>query len=211
MMKKNKNRIILSSIVILLPMLIGLIIWNQLPQDVATHFSFNGQPNGYSSKEFTVFLLPIIILVIHLFCVFAVNADPKSKNINKKMFSIILWICPLVSVFICSCIYGYTLGYIKNIGFITGLLLGTLYIVLGNYLPTVKPNYTVGIRVPWTLNDQDNWYHTHRFGGKCMLLSGILLIVLLPFMNMFMLLALVLIPGILPIIYSYLYHQKKAR
>ena len=44
---------------------------------------------------------------------------------------------------------GITLGFIKNIGFITGLLLGTLYIVLGNYLPTVKPNYTVGIRVPW--------------------------------------------------------------
>ena len=62
----------------------------------------------------------------------------------------------MVSVFICNCIYGYTLGFIKNIGFITGLLLGTLYIVLGNYLPTVKPNYTVGIRVPWTLNDQYN-------------------------------------------------------
>lgn len=165
-MKRNKNKVILSSIVVLLPMVIGLLIWNQLPKDVATHFSFNGQPDGYSSKEFAVFVLPLIIFVMHIFCIFAVNADPKSKNINNKMYSIILWICPLVSVFICNCIYGYTLGFIKNIGFITGLLLGTLYIALGNYLPTVKPNYTVGIRVPWTLNDQDNWYHTHRFSGK---------------------------------------------
>ena len=195
-MKRNKNKVILSSIVVLLPMVIGLLIWNQLPKDVATHFGFNGQPDGYSSKEFAVFVLPLIIFVIHLFCIFAVSTDPKSKNINDKMYSIVLWICPLVSVFICNCIYGYTLGFIKNIGFITGLLLGTLYIVLGNYLPTVKPNYTVGIRVPWTLNDQDNWYHTHRFSGKCMVLGGVLLIMLLPFMDMFMLFTLALVPGI---------------
>ena len=124
-MKRNKNKVILSSIVVLLPMVIGLLIWNQLPKDVATHFGFNGQPDGYSSKEFAVFVLPLIIFVIHLFCIFAVSTDPKSKNINDKMYSIVLWICPLVSVFICNCIYGYTLGFIKNIGFITGLLLGT--------------------------------------------------------------------------------------
>lgn len=211
MMKQNKNRILLSSLVVLLPMVIGLFIWNELPQKIATHFSFNGQPNCYSSKKFTVFVLPLIILVIHLFCAFGVNADPKSNNINKKMYSIVLWICPMISLFVCSCIYGYTLGFIKNVSFIAGLLLGTLYIVLGNYLPTVKPNYTVGIRVPWTLNNRDNWYHTHRFGGKCMVLGGILLIALLPFMNIFILLVLALIPGVLPIIYSYLYNRKKAR
>ena len=71
-MKRNKNKVILSSIVVLLPMVIGLLIWNQLPKDVATHFSFNGQPDGYSSKEFAVFVLPLIIFVIHLFCIFAV-------------------------------------------------------------------------------------------------------------------------------------------
>ena len=77
-MKRNKNKVILSSIVVLLPMVIGLLIWNQLPKDVATHFSFNGQPDGYSSKEFAVFVLPLIIFVIHLFCIFAVSTDPKS-------------------------------------------------------------------------------------------------------------------------------------
>lgn len=51
MMKRNKNKVILSSIVVLLPMVIGLLIWNQLPKDVATHFGFNGQPDGYSSKN----------------------------------------------------------------------------------------------------------------------------------------------------------------
>lgn len=157
MIKQNKKMIILTSIVTLLPIVIGLLLWNQLPQLMATHFNFNGQPNGYSSKTFTVFVLPLILLVIHLFCVIGTSIDPKSKNINKKIFSIVLWISPLISLLVCSCIYGYALGYITNISFLTELMIGVLFIVLGNYIPTVKPNYTVGIRTSWALDDPDNW------------------------------------------------------
>ena len=64
MIKQNKKMIILTSIVTLLPMVIGLLLWNQLPQLMATHFNFNGQPNGYSSKTFTVFVLPLILQVL---------------------------------------------------------------------------------------------------------------------------------------------------
>lgn len=67
MIKQNKKMIILTSIVTLLPIVIGLLLWNQLPQSIATHFNFNGQPNGYSSKNFTVFVLPLILLISHLF------------------------------------------------------------------------------------------------------------------------------------------------
>lgn len=83
-MKRNKNKVILSSIVVLLPMVIGLLIWNQLPKDVATHFGFNGQPDGYSSKEFAVFVLPLIIFVIHLFCIFAVSTDQNPKILMTR-------------------------------------------------------------------------------------------------------------------------------
>ena len=194
MIKQNKKMIILTSIVTLLPIVIGLLLWNQLPQLMATHFNFNGQPNGYSSKTFTVFVLPLILLVIHLFCVIGTSIDPKSKNINKKIFSIVLWISPLISLLVCSCIYGYALGYITNISFLTELMI----------------NYTVGIRTSWALDDPDNWYHTHRFGGKCMVIGGILLIVLSPFMNLFIFFIFVFIPVLLPIIYSYLYFRKKS-
>lgn len=209
MIKENKKMIIFTSIVTLLPIVIGLLLWNQLPQSIATHFNFNGQPNGYSSKEFMVFGLPLIILIIHLFCVIVINIDPKSKNINNKIYKIIVWICPFVSILVCSCIYGYNLGFIVNISFLTELMVGILYVALGNYLPTVKQNYTIGIRVSWTLDDPDNWYHTHRFCGKCMVIGGVLLIVLSPFMNMFFFFIFALVPVVLPIIYSYLYYRKK--
>lgn len=77
-----------------------------------------------------------------------------------------------------------------------------------NFLPTVKPNYTIGFRIPWTLNDPDNWYHTHRFGGKCMVIGGIIMILTSPLQNMWILLAAAIVPCLLPAIYSYLYYRK---
>ena len=83
MIKQNKKMIILTSIVTLLPIVIGLLLWNQLPQLMATHFNFNGQPNGYSSKTFTVFVLPLILRVMHLFCGLGTSFVRMSKYFNK--------------------------------------------------------------------------------------------------------------------------------
>lgn len=84
MIKQNKKLLLLTSVITLLPVFIGLFLWNQLPDSVATHFGLNNQPDGYSSKAFAVFGLPLILLAVHLVCVVATNIDPKSKDINKK-------------------------------------------------------------------------------------------------------------------------------
>lgn len=169
------------------------------PDSVATHWSTGNEPDGYSSKAFAVFGLPVIMLILHLVCVIATNIDPKANSINKKIFFIVLWICPVFSIIVCSTVYGYNLGYQFDIGFLCGLLIGVLYLILGNFLPTVKPNYTIGFRISWALNDADNWYHTHRFGGKCMVIGGLLLIVTTPFQNIWVLMALAILPCILPV------------
>ena len=155
-----------------------------------------------------MFGLPIILLLFHFLCVAMTNIDPKAKNINPKMFRVVLWICPLVSLVVCNTIYLFNLGYQLNIEFLCGLLVGVLYLILGNFIPKIKPNYSIGIRVPWALFDSDNWYHTHRFGGKCMVIGGIVMIVTSPFQNIWILLVLCIIPCILPVIYSYLYYRK---
>ena len=95
-----------------------------------------------------------------------------------------------------------------NIGFVCGLFVGILYLILGNFIPKVKPNYSIGFRIPWALNDSDNWYHTHRFGGKCMVIGGIAMIVTSPFQNVWIFLALVIVPCILPVVYSYMFYRK---
>lgn len=208
MIKQNKKLLLLTSVITLLPVFIGLFLWNQLPDSVATHFGLNNQPDGYSSKAFAVFGLPLILLAVHLVCVVATNIDPKSKDINKKIFRVLLWICPLVSLFVSTVIYGYSLGYDFDMSYLCGILIGVLYLVLGNFLPTVKPNYTIGFRIPWTLNNPDNWYHTHRFGGKRMVIGGIIMILTSPLQNMWILLAAAIVPCLLPAIYSYLYYRK---
>ena len=137
-------------------------------------------------------LIPISTFFLSL-GTFAFNKNMLIKNKYNNILKILL------------CCF-----YITNISFLTELMIGVLFIVLGNYIPTVKPNYTVGIRTSWALDDPDNWYHTHRFGGKCMVIGGILLIVLSPFMNLFIFFIFVFIPVLLPIIYSYLYFRKKS-
>lgn len=208
MIRQHKKMLLLTSIITLLPIFIGLLLWKQLPDSVATHFGADNQPDGYSSKAFAVFGLPVILLFFHLICVVATNIDPKAKSINKKIFLVVLWICPLFSLVVCNTIYGYNLGYQLNIEFLCGLLIGVFYLILGNFIPKIKPNYTIGFRIPWALCDSDNWYHTHQFGRKCMVTGGIVMIVTSPFQNVWILLALAIIPCILPVIYSYLYYRK---
>ena len=211
MIRQNKKMIIITSVVTLLPILIGLLLWNRLPASIVTHFGMDGKPNGYSSKAFTVVGIPLIVLFIHLACVIGISIDPKVRNINQKIFNIVLWICPAVSLVVSGCAYGYSFGYKADFEFFASLLCGILYLILGNYIPKVKPNYTVGFRVPWALVDPDNWYHTHRFGGKCLVGGGVLSILMSPFQNLWILIIILLIPCIVPVVYSYLYYRKKMK
>lgn len=208
MIKQNKKMILFTLVLLLLPIVMGLFLWNQLPDTVVTHWGADNQPDGYSSKAFAVIGLPAILLAIHLICIIATNIDPKAKNINNKMFSVVIWICPFISIVTCAMVYGYNLGYQFDMGFFSSLLIGVLYIILGNFIPKIKQNYTIGFRIPWALNNSDNWYHTHRFGGKCMVIGGIALLATSPFENVWVLLVVAIIPCILPVIYSYMYYRK---
>lgn len=208
MIRQHKKMLILTSVITLLPIVIGLILWRQLPASVAIHFGADNQPDGYGSKAFAVFGLPIMMLFFHFICIVATNVDPKRKNISEKVFNVVMWICPVISLVVCNTLYVFNMGYKLDIGFVCGLLIGILYLILGNFIPKVKPNYSIGFRIPWALNDSDNWYHTHRFGGKCMVIGGIAMIVTSPFQNVWILLGLVIVPCILPVVYSYMFYRK---
>lgn len=153
MIRQHKKMILLTSIITLFPIFIGLLLWNQLPDSLATHWGINNEPNGYASKTFAVFGLPLIMLLGHAVSVIAMNIDPKVKNISEKVYFVILWIIPLLSLFICNVLYGYNLGFQLDMGFLCGLMIGVFYLILGNFIPKVKPNYTIGFRISWALCD----------------------------------------------------------
>ena len=175
--KKYKITIIITTLSTLLPILFGLIVWNRLPEQIATHWGANGQADGYSGKAFAVFGIPCILAVLQLFVSFITLNDPKRRNIHKKPLTLTFWIIPVMSVIVNGITYAAALGMEIEVGIIISILVGILLIALGNYMPKLQQNYTIGIRVPWTLNSTENWNRTHRLGGKTFILGGFLLII----------------------------------
>ena len=212
MMKANKKTLIITSIVTILPVLIGIICWNRLPEVMATHFGFNNEANGFSSKAFAVFGLPLILLAVLWVGAFVTAHDPKRQNISPKMFSLMLWIAPVISLVAAATIYPVNLGYELDIAFFSELLLGLMFIIIGNYLPKARQNYTIGIKIPWTLANEENWNRTHRLAGYLWMICGILMILisLTRFVPAEWLVGIFLIMVLVPCIYSFWLHAEKA-
>ena len=212
MMKANKKTLIITSIVTILPVLIGIICWNRLPEVMATHFGFNNEANGFSSKAFAVFGLPLVLLAVLWVGAFVTAHDPKRQNISPKMFSLMLWIAPVISLVAAATIYPVNLGYELDIAFFSELLLGLMFIIIGNYLPKARQNYTIGIKIPWTLANEENWNRTHRLAGYLWMICGILMILisLTRFVPAEWLVGIFLIMVLVPCIYSFWLHAEKA-
>jgi len=211
MIKKNKYKLLISSFVTLLPILFGLAFWNKLPEQMVIHWGFDGNADGFSNRAFAVFVLPIFMLIAQWFCILFTIIDSKNKNQNDKVFDLIIWIIPIVSVFVNGIVYSAAMGKEISPVVITPLLMGGLFMFIGNYLPKCKQNYTIGIRVKWTLEDEDNWNVTHRIVGKVWFIGGLVLMacMFLPKSIIYWIIfPLILVLVMFPIIYSYCYYKK---
>ena len=173
--KINKKLVLFTSILILLPSLVGCVFWNQLPEEIPTHFNLLGQADGYNHKMSAIFGLPTLMLLMHWLLLFLMIKDPKSSNISSKIQVLIYWIIPFVSCLSMISIYGESLGYSMMSGILAQIFMGVVMIVIGNYLPKTRRNYIIGIRLPWTLENDENWRKTHRLAGKIWVLGGLLL------------------------------------
>ena len=209
MIRKNLKTMIITSAVILLPIIPGVSLWNELPDKIATHWGADGIANGWSSKPFAVFFMPIILLALHWVCVFVTSLDPQKQNIGGKPLKLVLWICPVISLFMGVMMYGQFIGNGLNVAFISILFFGVFFIVIGNLLPKCKPNYSIGIKIPWTLNNEENWNKTHRFAGKVWVTGGAVLILTSILKSFILFFIVVLMMAGLPIVYSYRYYKKQ--
>lgn len=211
MRKYSKTQLIITSIVILLPIVIGLFLWNKLPERMVTHWNSNGEPDGWSSKGFAVFGLPLILFAAHWIAIFFTTHDPRNKNQNSKLFNIIILLMPITSLEFCSATYAIALGRDVNISFLASIFLGIVFVLVGNYLPKCKQNYTIGIRIVWALENEENWNKTHRFAGKLWVIGGVVLLAT-AFISiesfLYVLFVAALIMVLAPILYSYIYYKK---
>lgn len=214
MIKKNKWNLLFSSIVILLPIVFGLIFWNSLPEELTTHWGMDGEANGWMTKGATIFVLPVILLAIHWLCVLLSAKLPGGEEQHPKIMGIVLWIIPLISLVANGTIYAVAFGKEIDPVFLIFPLMGILFIAIGNYLPKCKRNFTAGIKVKWALENEENWYATHRLGGKVYVIGGFILLAC-----MFLPTAIALWAGglalvaliVIPVLYSYNYYKKQVK
>lgn len=202
MILKNKKLLIVTSILTLAPILVGLFLWDRLPQ-VA---------DGWNPSPFFAFAPALAFLAAHWLCVLITFLDRSNDDRNQKVQKLVLWIFPLLSWMVTLICLGLMLGYSYNISQVMVVFLGVLFLVLGNYMPKCRMNSTIGIKVPWTYTSEDNWNATHRLTGWLWMVGGgvILLCAFLPEGMGIAVMLLTLIPMVLiPMVYSYVFYKKE--
>ena len=212
MLKRNWFKILISCLVTLSPIAFGLIMWNKLPETMATHWGGNGTADGFSSRGFAVFALPLILLALNIFAIFLSSLDKKNKNQNTKAYNMVYYIIPITSIFTNAIIYATAFEKIWDWSVLFPVFIGVLFAIMGNIMPKIRQNTTLGIKLKWTLQSEANWNATHRFGGKVMFISGlvILLTAFFPFTAMMVsTLAIIFISLIITAIYSYNFYKKE--
>ena len=155
------------------------VVFGRLPDPMVIHWNASGEPDGYGSRMFGAFLLPVVILFIWGLLLVLPKIDPRRANIEQFRDSYDVLVIAVVAV---TCllhvgILGSALGWPIQVGRLAPLAVGGLFLVLGTLLPRFKSNFFFGIRTPWTLSSETVWTRTHRVGGGLMMVIGGLLVV----------------------------------
>lgn len=202
--------------IVLLPFIYLGYVWNELPSKVPMHWNIKGEIDRYGDKSELIiipFLLPLLVYLIFLV---VPKIDPKNK-LNKmggKLQAIKFLLTTLMSILALFIIYTAKNQSFTNPNYIV-IIIGVLFIVIGNYFKTIKSNYFIGIRTPWTLENETVWKKTHKLGGKMWFIGGILIVILSLILNkslsftIFMIITGVI--TIIPIAYSYLIYRNEVQ
>ena len=172
MKKWNKKLFIITTIVIFLPMIAGFLMWNRLPERMTTHWGAGGEADGSMGKLAAITSIPGIIFAMHLFCLFMTHLDFNNEKQSPKALLIAYCAMPATSLFAGFMVLGNAIGTQLEPMNWMNLFFGIFFIIIGNYLPKCKQNSVLGIRLPWTLKDAENWRKTHRLAGRLWLAGG---------------------------------------
>lgn len=208
MIRKHLKLLIITSVITLLPLFAGLILWDRLPAQMPTHWNMAWEVDGWSSKAFAVFGLPLMLLGFQWLCLLGTAADPKRENHPQKVVQLVLWVIPVLSVLLHTLTYAAALGKQVQMEVILPVFIGLLFSIIGNYMPKCRQNYTIGIKIPWTLNSEENWNRTHRFAGWVWTFGGLVILLAGFFGGFWLFLPITLVMVLAPIVYSGLLYRE---
>ncbi len=210
----RKSRVIVL-LIILISFAVGIYLYPLLPEVMASHWSIQGQVNGYMSKFWGVFLMPFILLGMFLLFVVIPKIDPLKDNIEKFRNYYETFIAAitffLFYIYILTLLWNLGVKFDMNRFLIPGL--GILFYYVGILVENAKRNWFIGIRTPWTLSSDVVWEKTHKIGGKLFKAAGIiaLLGIFISEYTFFLIMIPVLSFSFYVIVYSYFEYQKEKR
>ena len=208
MLKKHLKTLILTSLVTLLPILAGLLLWDRLPDTMNIHWNTKGNADGTASKAFAIIVPSLVFLALHWLC--SLDTIYRNRKQSRKVQTIALWICPMISLIVSGTVFSLALGFEFDMSKILFLLLGVMFAVMGNYMPKFRQNPTLGIKTSWALADEENWNATHRFGGRVWMAAGFATIILtfIPKTSL-IIMGVMLVCCFAPVVYSWNFYRKK--
>jgi len=208
-MKKDKL-LWITTIICILPIILSFILYDRLPDQVAIHFDSAGVADNYAPKAFAAFGLPVLMAVLNIFAHFKFNNDPKKMNSALALKYMGKWVIPIMTVILVPFTLFNAIGYKVPILDYVPVAVGFILIAFGNYLPKCKQNYTIGIRLPWTLNSEDNWNKTHHLAGYIWILGGICMIIgsCIRIQSLPLIICICIMITLVPFLYSYSLYKK---
>lgn len=218
MKQENKKRgldrlAVITTIVCLLPIIFSAVVYRDLPDQMAIHWGPNNQPDGWATKAFAAFGLPVFLAVLNLLCHIGSNRAGQAERQPSFLVLVCKWFPALLSVILTPITLLIALGKEIDVGGIVCLIIGVMMLLVGNYLPKCRQNRTMGIKLPWTLANEENWDKTHRMGGFLWILSGVLIIAVSFFRSLvpcldWLMVAFLFLVILAPVVYSYVLHRK---
>lgn len=162
--------LIITCIVCLSPILMGLALWDVLPEQIAIHFDIHNQPDNFASKGFAVFGLPLLMMLIQCMCCIVTDINAKKHGETKKFEAVAKWIIPFMTIALYIATLGYSLNRNIDIRIVACGIVGIEFVVLGNYLP--KLNYVKNYRL-----SEEKARKFNRFGGFLTFIMGVLFLI----------------------------------
>lgn len=164
-------------ILIAIPFIYLAFLWEDLPSKIAIHFDFAGNPDNWTTKNLIIYLLLALGIGTYLLMLLIPKFDPKKKieQMGGKYYSLRLLMTIFMTIISIYILFSGN-GDKVNPAFIIALT-GGFDMVFGNYLQTVKPNYFIGIRTPWALENDQTWKKTHRLAGRMWMLAGLIILI----------------------------------
>lgn len=208
----SKISLFAAIVLLILPFVLIAIFWADIPDTIPIHYNLQGEADRYASKAAGIFILPGVSVFTFLLMYFLPQIDPKKRvTLQHQGYTtlVLIFVAFFFVLFVLE--LSNFLGHQLPVNHFL-IIMPLLFLLLGNYITKVQPNYFVGIRTPWTLEDETVWLKTHRFGGRLWVVSSLIMLVLALVFNNSMpewvMLVYISFIALVPLIYSYMVSKK---